>query len=109
ILPVTIFGKQQFVRIFLRGWHFEVRPLCHVGDGSETPVIHVKTETDATMLISIVAPEQRIVPLLTKANHSETLGHFVLVFAKSQTQLRVLLRYTPQFKRVIELIDLGYF
>jgi hypothetical protein len=58
------------------------------------------------MLVSVMTPQERIVPLPAVAEQTESGVHFLFVSTKGPSQPPVLLVYAPEFERIIELIDL---
>ncbi|MFI5096558.1 MAG: hypothetical protein ACHQT6_01165 [Candidatus Acidiferrales bacterium] len=56
VFPILKFCKQEFLDGFDRGRNLKVGAVGYIIDTSQTPVINVKSEADATMLIGVVAP-----------------------------------------------------
>jgi hypothetical protein len=61
------------------------------------------------MFGGIMAAQQRIHPILAEAKQTELRTHLLLVRAESVSKRATRLADTPQFKRIIGLIDLTDF
>ena len=70
--------------------------------------VNVKPERYAAMTVSVVAPQDGVVPSLAKAEDAMGKCHLLFPCAKASAESRIGLCDSPKLKWIIEVVERGY-